>query len=328
MAKSSKLSTQGYPRLPTGLLDDSTLVPHKVKLEKSELKELITEAIKLAQRKSSRAILAISDDATEEEQNRICKKEGSELFKYFHKYVSDPAAMAHQIRGKHFRPVAIQQFRNRTLQKERMNSGWRYQFLAVSTAQSLKRFQQISDIGSAEGDFNAVIPFTDKKHYPNPLRLYVSVKNRSNTMGGQDWPKAIHALENYAKSDKNGNGPYCCVFGITIEKGNRTIRRNGKNGQPYSSNTEVWLADFFWPFFSTFSYDEVMSSVLEVLLESDSSTVLSTEITPPDMLLESFGTECRIAGIIDNTGCFHDPFQLVRFFVQPLKKPTGKSKKR
>jgi hypothetical protein len=46
-------------------------------------------------------------------------------------------------------------------------------------------------------------------------------------MGGQDWPKAISALENVARSDKNRSGPYICVFGIAIDKGQRQIRRIG-----------------------------------------------------------------------------------------------------
>jgi len=93
-----------------------------------------------------------------------------------------------------------------------MNSGWRYQFLALDCAQQSRRFKSVSDIGAAEADFNAVIEFVDKKK--SALSLYVSIKNRSNTMGGQDWPKAIYALENVAKTDKNRTGPYCCVFGM------------------------------------------------------------------------------------------------------------------
>jgi hypothetical protein len=140
--------------------------------------------------------------------------------------VGDPASTAHQIYNKHYRVVGIEQFRNRTLQKERMNSGWRYQYLSVDCARESGRFVSVSDIGAAEGDFNAIIEFTDPTL--QPLRLYVSVKNRSNTMGGQDWPKAIHALESVAIADKNATGPYCCVFGIAMERGQRNIKRQQK----------------------------------------------------------------------------------------------------
>ena len=53
-------------------------------------------------------------------------------------------------------------------------------------------------------------------------------------MKGQDWPKAIKALEDVARTDKNRTGPYLCVFGIVIEKGQRTIKRNAKSKSAYS----------------------------------------------------------------------------------------------
>lgn len=318
--KTSKLIPQPYPRTPEGLLDDQELVGHSRAIGEADLKQLIRKAIEAAARKSSRAILSIGEQATTEEIQAIFIKEGRALFEYFHKYVSDPAATAHQLRGKHYRDVGLEQFRNRTLQKERMNSGWRYQFLAVYAARATRRFESISDIGAAEGDFNAILQFVDQAKYPDPLRLYVSVKNRSNTMGGQDWPKAIQALENVANADKNGNGPYCCVFGIAMERGPRKIRRHQKSKQPYSSNTEVWHSDFFWPFFSAHSYEEIMMFVLDVLFESSKTSPMSIEIAPPDELLDFFGQHCAAAGLLDESGCFNDPYQLVHFFVQPIPK--------
>ena len=68
-------------------------------------------------------------------------------------------------------------------------------------------------------------------------------------MGGQDWPKAIQALETVAKADKNRTGPYCCIFGIAMEKGNRYIKYEKKTNTAYSVNTEVWLSDFLLAFF-------------------------------------------------------------------------------
>jgi hypothetical protein len=184
----------------------------------------------------------------------------------------------------------------------------------VDCAQQAKRFKSVSDIGSAEGDFNAVIEFLDKTR--PPLSLYVSVKNRSNTMGGQDWPKAIQALENVAKSDKNRMGPYCCVFGIAMERGIRYIKREHKTKKAHSVNTEIWLSDYFWPFFANYSYEEIMTTVLEVLMESYSPDKLSNQIDVPDKLLESFGRSCKRAGLVDDSGKFHDPRKLVRFFCQ------------
>lgn len=155
---------------------------HKIRIPVAELEKIILSAIDNANRKSSREMLSIPSGADAEVVDNILVKEGKELFKYFKKYCGDPAATAYQLHGKHYKDVAIEQFRNRTLQKERMNSGWRYQFLATECARHTKRFKSISDIGAAEGDFNAQIQFIDKT--AGILNIYVSVKNRCNTMGG------------------------------------------------------------------------------------------------------------------------------------------------
>lgn len=320
MAKTTKVIAQDYPRVQDenspyhGCLDDATLVPHKPKVSVAILKKLIRAAIDNANNKSSRTILSLPDGATQQELDAIYVKEGKQLFKYFRKYCGDPASTAHQIHGKHYSEVGREQFHNRTLQKERMNSGWRYQFLAVDCARQSKRFESVSDIGTAEADFNAIIKFVDTKK--KPLVLYVSVKNRSNTMGGQDWPKAIHALENFAINDKNRTGPYCCVFGIAMERGFRIIKRARGNNQPHSVNTEIWLSDFFWPFFANYSYEEIMAIVLDVLMESYEPNVLPNQIEVPDKLLMSFGSFCRQAGLLGDDGRFHDPRKLVSFFCQ------------
>ncbi|OLE51892.1 MAG: hypothetical protein AUG51_20735 [Acidobacteria bacterium 13_1_20CM_3_53_8] len=308
MAKLTKTIAQDYPRIQDenspyhGCLDDSKLIPHKKRINVDTIKSLILEAIANASRKSRREILAVPVNATEEEVQAIYEREGRELFRYFKRYCGDPAATAHQVFRKHFKDVGIEQFRNRTLQKERMNSGWRYQFLVIDCARHSQRFRSVSDIGAAEGDFNATIEFIDRQR--KPLSLYVSVKNRSNTMGGQDWPKAIQALENVAKSDKNRTGPYCCVFGIAMDRGTRYIKRELKTKTAHSVNTEVWLSDYFWPFFANYSYEEIMRLMLDVLVSSYASDELPSQTDVPEHLLESFGENCRKAGLIDESGIF------------------------
>src|SRR3954453_23521111 len=137
------------------------------------------------------------------------------------------------------------------------------------------------------------------------LNIYVSIKNRSNTMGGQDWPKAIFALEDVARTDKNRSGPYLCVFGIVIEKGQRMIKGNAKTKASYSVNTEVWLSDFFWPFFSNYSYREIAGAVLEVLVEEGNRPKLTDPIAIPDELVSGFGEHCRARGLLDESGNFN-----------------------
>jgi hypothetical protein len=134
----------------------------------------------------------------------------------------------------------------------------------------------ISDIGAAEADFNATIDVIGSK---DTLSIYVSIKNRINTMGGQNWPKAIHALEDVARTDKNRTGPYICVFGIVIEKGQRSIKRNAKSKAAYSVNTEVWLSDFFWPFFANYSYSEIAKAVLDLIFHSNSRNTVEKRST-------------------------------------------------
>lgn len=322
MAKHRSVSgsnIQPYPRIQdderrAGLLDDATLRPHARRVSLDELKGMVRQAIANANLKSSRAILNIPEGADQAEIEKIYRREGRNLLKYFRKYCGDPAATAHQVYHKTYREVGIEQFRNRTLQKERMNSGWRYQFLATQCAQTSGRFESVSDIGNAECDFNAVIRFQDDA--AGRLTLYVSVKNRSNTMGGQDWPKAIQALETFAKSDKNRTGPYICVFGIAMERGDRSIRKQNTSGNPYSVNTEVWLSDYFWPFFANYSYEEIMKAVLDVLMESSEMDVLTTQVEVPAQLLDAFGEACREYGLIDEYGVFNDPYHLVEFFCR------------
>ncbi|MDX1994753.1 MAG: hypothetical protein SF029_20385, partial [bacterium] len=248
---------------------------------------------------------------TEAQLHTIYEREGKKLFRYFKDYSPDPPATAHQIKGKTYLEVGQDLFVRRTLQKERMNAGWRYQYLTIYCARETKRFESISDLGLAEADFSAKIERTDKPgEYVN---LYVSVKNRKNTIGGQDFPKAVQALENIASTDKNRIGPYCCIFGITIDRGTRQIRSN-KQGKPHSQNTEVWLSDFFWPFFTNCTYEEIMLAVHDALESQREDDPLPTEVSAPRQLLEAFGKSCLTVGLINELGVFDDSYKLVRFF--------------
>lgn len=302
------VTIQNYPRLTNNQLDDSTLKQHTKKIPEAQLKTIIGDAIQTAARKSSRAILDLPDDAIPEEVTKKYTKEGRDLFNYFVKYCGDAAITALQCSGRHCSEVAKEQFRNRGIQKERMNSAWRYQYIAKDTASMSQRFETVSDIGLAEADFNAVIKY---KKGNSKLTIYVSVKNRSNTMGGQDWPKAIEALERVASGDKNRDGAYLCVFGLSVERGKRLIKGN-RARVPYSYNTELWFADYFWPFFSNYSYEEIAELVLDVLIETKTPYLISEEI--PQELLDSFEECCRKYNLLDDKSCFIDPHSLVSFF--------------
>jgi len=323
----TRANWQNYPRIKDedsqyfNCLDDSTLVQHPLKISVEQVKAFIKTAIEDANAKSSRAVLSIKPDETPEKVMQKYKKAGKGLLNYFRKYCVDPAATAHQIQGKHYTFVGRDLFRRSTLHKERMNAGWRYQYLTIHCARGTKRFDSVSDIGLKEADFNAIIPFADnpKEH----LNLFVSVKNRGNTIGGQDFPKAVEKLEKVASSDKNMRGDYLCVFGIAMEKGTRSIRRDNQ-GREYSLNTEVWLSDYFWPFFTNYSYEEMMTLVLEVLEELHES---GDQAEVPSEVLEAFGAACRSAGLIDQNGNFNDARKVVSFICNPPATQTSKEKK-
>lgn len=321
MAKISKTAVQDYPRINDeansfyGFFDDSKVPPPNKEISEEELNDIIVKSVKSANLKSSRAILNIGDNISEEEVNKIYIKEGKALFRYFVKYCGDPASTAFDSVNQHYSKIAKEQFRNRTIQKERMNAGWRYQFIAKDAAIHSNRFHSISDMGTSEADFNATIL---DLHSNKPISIYVSVKNRTNTMGGQDWPKAIRAMESMAQADKNRTGPYLCVFGIAMEKGLRNIRNEAKTGMPYSFNTEIWLSDFFWPFFSNCSYEKIVKAVLQVLLEEGGISSLDIQI--PNELIESFGDECKSYELLNEQGNFDNPERLVDLFCGKLTK--------
>src|SRR4030065_1269891 len=83
-------------------------------------------------------------------------------------------------------------------------------------------------------------------------------------------------------------------------------------------NTEVWLSDYFWPFFSNCSYEDIIKTVLQVLMEDGG--VSSLDINIPEELLTSFGKECENYGLLDEKGNFNDPEKLVDLFCGKLSK--------
>ena len=318
-AQSSKTIVQSYPRIQDendkdhGLLNDQELAQHKTRVRFEDLPRLILAAIENANQKSSRVMLSISPDADELELAQAYENSGRELFEYFRQYSSDPASFAFQLNGQNCRGVGTQQFRNKALQKERMNSGWRYQYLAIDCAQKTGRFESISELGLREADFNAVVEIKKSR---NPLSIYVSVKNRSNTIGGPDWPNAIQALETYAISDKNRRGTYICVFAFVMESGGRSVKRT-KEKLLRSPNTELWASDYFWPFFANYTYEEIMQAVLQVLIANPDAEKVLLEV--PDDLLNVFEFYCRENELIDESGNFNDPAKLVSFFCNPKR---------
>jgi hypothetical protein len=135
------------------------------------------------------------------------------------------------------------------MQRHRMRIGVFYQYLLIELMRL--RFANVAD-GKREGDAEAEI---NTPGFAKGLRLFISVKKSSDTVGGQDVGGVIRRLEAIALEDKNLTGPYLCVVcfatpqrGIILpfERG-RGIRRN-RDGYPYSPNCEVWSPGFVFPY--------------------------------------------------------------------------------
>lgn len=319
MAKARR--AQSYPRIDDeknkyhGYFDDTSVVDHQLKLSPEDMKSIVEDGITYAQKKSSREIMDIDPSLTGDDLLKAYQEVGKDLFTYFVRYCGDPASTAFDCHKKHYEDIARENFRNRTIQKERMNAGWRYQHIAKDAARKTGRFETVSDINSIEADFNATVNY---KSQPGKLNVYISMKNRSNTMGGQDWPKAIGALEDAANADKNRDGHYLCVFGIAMERGLRNIKYSKATKTPYSMNTEVWFSDFFWPFVANEEYEGVAKFVLDVLVSSGSKS--SLDIPIPQEVLDAFGERCNELDLLDAEGNFNDPYKLVDLFCGKLKK--------
>ena len=87
----SNISAQSYQRIEdegdrfNGYLDESSLIPHVRKISREELKEIILASIEYAGGKSSRQILNVPENATDDEANKIYRREGRKLFTYLQK---------------------------------------------------------------------------------------------------------------------------------------------------------------------------------------------------------------------------------------------------
>lgn len=133
------------------------------------------------------------------------------------------------------------------MQRHRMSIGVFYQFLILE----LMRNRWATFDGTREGD---VVADIDTPGFSPGLRLYMSVKKSSDTVGGQDIGGVIRRLEDVAKEEKNLTRPYLTVICIaTPAKGklrgydDRRIKTN-RHGQPYSLNCEFWGPGFIFPY--------------------------------------------------------------------------------
>jgi hypothetical protein len=150
------------------------------------------------------------------------------------------------------------------MQRHRMRIGVFYQYLLIELMRL--RLNNVSD-GKREGDAEAEV---NTPGFDKGLRLFISVKKSSDTVGGQDVSGMIRRLEDIASEDKNLTRPYLCVVcfatpqrGIILPyKLGRTIKRN-RDGHPYSPNCEVWSPGFAFPYVCGLDAEEVYRAALQ-----------------------------------------------------------------
>ena len=147
-----------------------------------------------------------------------------------------------------------------------MRIGVFYQFLLIELMRL--RFSNVSD-GKREGDAEAEV---DTPTFPKGLRLIISVKKSSDTVGGQDVGGMIKRLEGIALEEKNLTRPYLCVVcfatpqrGIILSyEDGRSVRRN-RDGYPYSPNCEVWSPGFVFPYICGLDAEDVYRAALQTI---------------------------------------------------------------
>jgi hypothetical protein len=283
------------------MFDVSSMAHNASPLNETKLRAAIERSIVKADEKSMRSML----DERDGSGGSAPKRAGQKLFQIFKRYCEDPATAPAKFAARSVDEVASEIFLTQESNNSRMNAGWRYQFLAIELARLHgSRFTAVNG-GNMEADIHAICPLKNGRD----LHLYISIKNRSNTISGSRRRAAYTELETYANADKNrAGGPYLAVVGITIEHGDRSQ-------SSYSNNIETWKSDFFWPFFSGRSYKDIMLAVGRVLGQEKSKLEVIAAKKLPVQTLAEFIAQCSRAGLLKNEKTFKDASDLVDFFL-------------
>jgi len=157
------------------------------------------------------------------------------------------------------------------MQRYRMLMGQFYQYLILELMRASSRVKGSpilnANDGKREGDVEADI---QPRGY-SPMRLYVSVKKSSDTVGGQDLGDAIRRLERVAKDDQNRTAPYLCAIAVASPTKGRIVSYNASrqikynsSGNPYSWNCELWGPGFIFPFITGRSASEIYREAAKV----------------------------------------------------------------
>lgn len=238
MAKRTGPTLQPYPREGTGLLSDPALFPQ---LDPPMDESKITAAIKSAFERCVR-------DKKGRIKRNIESPESLVALTIKHlQERSDPVLSAYFVSQLEVEDLFDFDAVSYEMQRHRMTIGVFYQYLI------LELMKHRWDVFDAPREGDIVADVTTPGFEPG-LRLYMSIKKSSDTVGGQDVGGVIRRLENIAKEEKNLNRPYLCVIGIaTPSKGklkgykDRIVKCN-REGHAYSLNCEYWGPGFIFPY--------------------------------------------------------------------------------
>jgi len=252
----ANIKMQAYPRGDDYLADDKLFPRPKHKIGAGELSGAITRAFERSfkDKQGNKTELAQSP----EELVELCLRHLKER--------SDPILSPYFLSQCEIEEIFELDAVSHEMQRHRMRIGVFYQYLLIELMRL--RLKNVSD-GKREGDAEAEV---DTPGYAKGLRLFISVKKSSDTVGGQDVGGMIRRLESMALEDKNLTRPYLCVVcfatpqrGIIVsyEKG-RTVRRN-RDGHPYSPNCEVWSPGFVFPYVCGLDAEDVYHAALQIV---------------------------------------------------------------
>lgn len=295
---------QSYPRVKIplhkdeGLLDIECLKPLDAKIDPEIMPGLIKKAIEYAAQKTKKEAVDIPDGADAETIKSLYAKAGKSLFDYFRR--PDPVYMASSLVGRHYSEVAEEFFYKRNTHLTSMNAGWRYQYLLVECAHKSGRFKSVSDLSTGDSDVNVIAETADGQ---DTVAIYITMKNRSDTISGGSGKAYLKGFEKSARDDKNRTAPYCCV----IAYGMQTMQRRGRKKD--FGNFEVWPSNFLWPFVSGYSYGEIVKMIIKSSPDADELPSL------PDEIIEAFKQQCLKNKLINDEGVFPDQDAIINFFT-------------
>jgi len=248
--KSSNL--QSYPRQANFLAEDHLFPKPKVPLASSKLYGAIERAFERTLTNKQGARNPLPDKPKELVQ--LCLAHLRER--------SDPILSASFLSQCQAEEVFELDAIPHEMQRHRMKIGVFYQYLVIELMRSrfTKQNEQVYD-GKKEGDVEAEI---NTPGFEKGIRLMISVKKSSDTVGGQDIGGVFTRLERIALEDKNLTRPWMgVVCYATPQRGKIQIYEKArKPAGADSPNCEVWSPGFIFPFISGLEANEIYKAAL------------------------------------------------------------------